>query len=292
MTTDRTRVERASLQIGVALLVALASAGATSAAEKAVQVMVLGSYHMDNPGRDVHNLEADDVLTPKRQNELEELVTRLARFQPTKIAVEVPFSSSGDDGAKDRKHSGFLDRYQDYLQGEMEPNRNEVVQVGFRLAKKLGHPRLYGIDAPGPFPYGALSAWAQEHGQRQRLDDSRKVAEAFLKEMGDLLKENSIRECFSVFNTPEFALRTHQSYIEYFAPIGEGEEYPGADLVEGWYGRNLRIFVNLGRIAEPGDRILVLYGAGHSYYLRQLTLEAPGFELVEPVPYLESAISK
>lgn len=34
------------------------------------EVLVLGVYHMANPGRDVANLEADDVLSTRRQTEI------------------------------------------------------------------------------------------------------------------------------------------------------------------------------------------------------------------------------
>ena len=52
-------------------------------------VMILGTYHMANPGGDAVNFEADDVLAPKKQRELQQLVKPLARFRPTKIAIEV-----------------------------------------------------------------------------------------------------------------------------------------------------------------------------------------------------------
>ena len=53
------------------------------------KIMILGTYHMDNPRLDAKNLEADDVLLPKRQREIAELNEKLARFNPTKIAVEL-----------------------------------------------------------------------------------------------------------------------------------------------------------------------------------------------------------
>lgn len=52
---------------------------------------ILGAYHMGNPGQDQFNVVADDVLSPKRQNEIEELRDRLAAYQATKIAVEGDF---------------------------------------------------------------------------------------------------------------------------------------------------------------------------------------------------------
>ena len=53
-----------------------------------VQVMILGTYHFGNPGLDLHNMKSESVLTPGRQKELDDIATRLAKFNPTKIAVE------------------------------------------------------------------------------------------------------------------------------------------------------------------------------------------------------------
>ncbi len=52
--------------------------------------MILGMYHMSNPGLDVNNIKADDVLAPKRQAEIADFVAQIKRFKPTKIAIEVP----------------------------------------------------------------------------------------------------------------------------------------------------------------------------------------------------------
>ena len=51
-------------------------------------IMLLGTYHMANPGVDAVNFEADDVLALKRQREMQQLIEQLARFNPTKIAIE------------------------------------------------------------------------------------------------------------------------------------------------------------------------------------------------------------
>jgi len=52
------------------------------------EVLVLGTYHMANPGRDIFNTQADDVLAPKRQAEIAQLLEVLKKFQPTKVAIE------------------------------------------------------------------------------------------------------------------------------------------------------------------------------------------------------------
>ena len=59
------------------VLVAVASAqtkeGVGTASAKKARVLVLGVLHMANPGKDMFNLQVDDVLAPKRQKELSEL---------------------------------------------------------------------------------------------------------------------------------------------------------------------------------------------------------------------------
>ncbi|HWW62148.1 MAG TPA: DUF5694 domain-containing protein, partial [Thermoanaerobaculia bacterium] len=104
------------------------------------EVLVLGTYHMNNPGRDIVNTQVDDVLAPKRQAEVATLIEALAAFKPTKIAVE----RSTDDA---RIHKD----YAAYLAGTHELTRNEIEQIGFRLAKELGHKDIYGVDTDGEF---------------------------------------------------------------------------------------------------------------------------------------------
>jgi hypothetical protein len=51
-------------------------------------VMLLGTFHM-RPSSDMHQLELDNLLAPKRQEEIREVVDRMKRYNPTKVAVEV-----------------------------------------------------------------------------------------------------------------------------------------------------------------------------------------------------------
>src|SRR5215475_2019039 len=57
-------------------------------AQKKAHVLVLGTFHMANPGHDIFNLKVDDVLAPRRQKEIGETVAELKKFRPTKIAIE------------------------------------------------------------------------------------------------------------------------------------------------------------------------------------------------------------
>src|SRR5256884_7368499 len=158
------KIERVSLMTVGLLFVLVAAASAqtkeavrTTSAKKA-RVLVLGVFHMANPGRDMFNLQVDDVLAPRRQKELSDLAEMLKRFQPTKIALESPAGSE-----KIRK------QYEDYLAGNYSLTRSESDQIGFRLAKELGHKQVCGIDIQGDFPFDRSEEHTSELQSRLHL---------------------------------------------------------------------------------------------------------------------------
>ena len=50
--------------------------------DDAIHLLILGTYHMGNPGLDAVNVHADDVLTKRRQSELALLNASLLKFRP------------------------------------------------------------------------------------------------------------------------------------------------------------------------------------------------------------------
>src|SRR5437016_6073179 len=82
------------------------------------QLLILGNYHMSNPGLDSTNLQADDVLSPRRQEEIADVVEHLARFAPTRIAIEAPYRDTWSTAS-----------YGKYLQGQHTLGRNETEQI-------------------------------------------------------------------------------------------------------------------------------------------------------------------
>jgi hypothetical protein len=232
------------------------------------EVLVLGTYHMANPGRDIHNMKADDVLAPKRQAEIAELISTLKRFRPTRIAVE---RNVGDERtAKD---------YAGYLAGTHELTRNEIEQVGFRLAKELGHTAVHPVDADGEFPYPRLVKYAQATGRAKELDAISDAFAAEVKAQGEYLASHTILQALLSINADDKVAREvglHQR----MAHLGENGDWAGADLLADWYRRNARIFTNVTRIADsPDERVLVIYGAGHLGLLREAVANDPTLRL-------------
>lgn len=235
-------------------------------------LLVLGTGHLNNPGRDLFNIKVDDVLAEARQKEIAAVVDQLALFQPTHIAVEWP--------SKDQTR---LDaRYRDYREARYQLGRGEVDQIGLRLAAKLGLKRVYAVnwleEPPGKDEDYDWLSYGKSHGQQALVaamtDPKRAVG---VIELGS----KSIGTWFLELNRPKALLANHRNYFDW-ARIGDEERQPGANWVGAWYARNLRIFNNILRMSDRSqDRILVVYGQGHAYLLRQFATESGAFRLID-----------
>jgi len=248
--------------------VAQQSATASSAAQSRAEVLVLGVYHMANPGRDVFNTEADDVLAPKRQAEIEALIEVLKRFQPTKVAVEASFSDNG-----------VARRYSEYVAGTHELTRNETEQIGFRLARELGHESVYPVDVTGEFPYPRLVDYAKANGQSDAFDALMAEVGETVEAQSEYLASHTVLEALLYMNADERVTADVGFYYRQ-AHFGEAWNWAGADLVAAWFKRNIRIYSNIvDLIDSPQERVLVIFGAGHLGWLRQNIVNDPGLRL-------------
>ena len=263
----------AKLLVLLGALIAVGNAMAQEAAKPApTKVMIVGTFHLDNPGKDVFNVQVDDVLTEKRQAELADIAKGLARFEPTQVMVEWPQAMTDE-------------RYASYRAGKLEPSRNEVVQLGFRLAALRELDRVYGIDVGGEFPFDAVKEYASSHAMQPRLDASLAGAGKEVQNLSQRVAKGSLGSVLRYMNTPARALENHGFYVDMLR-YGDGETQPGARLASAWYARNLAICARLLQSLPEGGRAVVFFGEGHAYLLRQCVIEAPGVELVEANDYL------
>lgn len=239
-------------------------------------VLVLATYHMNNPGLDVLNVQSDDVLTEKRQREIREFVKLLKRFKPTIIAVEIPFGSAK-----------LAERYNRYLRGEYQLTRDESDQIGFRLAKELNHQKMYGIDAAGAFDIGRVFAFAGANNQQDIVDRGMVIGKRQVAEENKLIQTTTITEIYKVINDQRRINESHQAYLM-MSRIGKDKEYPGVNLLADWYERNLKIFSNISRITQSkDDRILVIIGGGHVRLLQQFIEDSGEYNLEKAGKYFQ-----
>lgn len=263
---------------------ALIVAAPAMAAEEPVQVLVLGTYHFGNPGLDLNNVKADSVLTPKRQAELDRVARALASFKPTRVMVEM--QSEAPDFAV-----AEFGRFDDAM---LAKTANEIVQIGYRTARLAGVQTVNGIDEqpkagePDYFPYDKLQSAAAKAGQTAALEASNVPIAALMKAFEAAQKTSSVGQLLRRMNDPKSPVAGMDSYYSVL-DMGDADDQAGADLNAMWYLRNAKIFGKLMQVAKPGDRILVVYGSGHGFWLRHFASLTPGYRNVDVMPYLAKA---
>ncbi len=258
-------LNRFLLILALTLASAIASLGQQTTAR--AEVLVLGVYHMANPGRDVFNMNADDVLAPRRQAEIAQLIEILKKFQPTKIAIEADMYGR-------RKQE-----YADYLSGKHTLSRNENDQIGYRLAKELRHSTIYPVDVDGDFPFKRFMNYAKASGRAKELEALMNEIGAMVKAQGEFLASHTVLETLLYMNADEKVARDVGFYYRQ-AHFSEPGDWAGADLVSDWFRRNMRIYSNIVKLVDsPNERVLVIYGAGHLGWLQHSFSSDPSFRL-------------
>ncbi len=260
----------------IVVLASLSNADARNRQEKKrAQVMVLGVYHMDNPNQDYVKTNVDDHLSQKRQEQIAEVAALLAKFKPTRIVLEAV------DGV-----SPVPRNYEAYLKGEYTLKADERDQLGFRLAKQLGHKRVYGVDHRLGMDIESVVQAAQQSGNRAFLETFQSVM-AEVQEFEKRKATMTVREILAEMNDQKQIVKAHDLYLQ-IARVRSGEKFVGADVLTAWYQRNFRIFSNLAPVIElTEDRVLVIFGQGHAPILREMVQSSPDLQLVEPNDYLK-----
>lgn len=232
------------------------------------QVMVVGLYHFDNPGRDLFNIHSEGILTPEKQKEIAAVIEVLKRFRPTKVAIEAPVGS-----AKVQK------QYADYVAGACTLTANETDQIGFRLAKEMGHSKIYPVDVEFPFDFEDVAKFADAHQQTQYTNGAFDVAKQEVAKIQDHVDHGTVLETLRYMNDPAQVAKGHSFYMM-LANVGAGDDYPGAKLLGEWYQRNVQIYGNIRKIIDsPDDRVVVIYGAGHLFWLERDVIDSGDLRL-------------
>ena len=243
-----------------------------------VKTLLVGSFHFGYPNLDGHKTDSSkmlDVLSARRQQEIRQLADVIASFKPTRIYIE----------SRNQRYSDSL--YQAYRAGKYTLGRNEIDQLAFRVAKELGHPTVYAVDAPGftnenwnKYPF-LDSLWKNAIPIDSTRDILFDKGYKQLYDAGDSLElQNTMLESFLLMADPHVLRRYHGHYL---TSGFNTTDHKGPDrLAMWWYTRNLRIFNNILKSKPaPTDRIMVLFGNGHMPILKHCFQSSPEFEVVE-----------
>ena len=169
--------------------------------------------------------------------------------------------------------------YADYLAGKHALTRNEIEQLGFRLAHDLGQTSIHGVDADGEFPYARVADYAKARDRSAEFDAIGKGWEKLVQAQNAYLGSHTILETLLYVNADERVADDMRGYYR-LVRFGEPWNWAGADLLADWFRRNARIYSNVLSLADaPGERVLVLFGSGHLCWLRSNFSSDPSIRL-------------
>ena len=268
--------------IAMAMAPAFPAAAQAAAPADATPPDPVASYHMANHNRDVHNTRADDVLAAKRQQEIAEVARLIERYRPTKVMVEADPASQAKLDAE----------FAASCKGDRRLGRDEIEQVGYRVACDLGLPGVVGVNWNdlGPIPDEAsvdyVAAIDRPGQQAQRARDMA-VGNAQAAHDQAVLDHGSIGDMLRYLNSPEWLAANARAYFR-IGLYGTREDPAGANWMMLWFGRNQYIFNNIVRNTQPGDRVLVVYGAGHGNLLRQFAADSGFYRLEDTARWLRA----
>ncbi|WP_058300642.1 DUF5694 domain-containing protein [Gorillibacterium timonense] len=245
---------------------------------KLPKLLLLGTFHMGST-TDLFSARTEFVLSAQRRQEIAEVVERLRRFHPTKVALELVT----------KQNDTVNEQYRQYRKGSFELPVNEAYQLGFRIAADLVHEQVYCIDwmekGAGTKSAGEVYEWAKEH-QPALWDE----IYGWLFHSGDQPAAPSYRSILEMYrdcNEPTGVKKHHTMNLN-MARIGDGDQYVGVEWLIWWYQRNLILFSNLARLADSSDdRILLIIGSAHVELLSRFIEESGRFELDSAWNYLE-----
>jgi hypothetical protein len=247
------------------------NAAAQQKNKKEIKVLLVGTFHFDNPGLDVAKFKDADILSPKRQAEVEEVVRLLKVFSPDKIFIEaIPSRQLQIDSS-----------FAAYKIGKRKLGASEVDQLGFRLAKLLGLSTLYGVDYhEAEFPFDSLMKSAMEAGQTDITDAVQKTIEEVQISFNEALQKSTIKEMLLRENSKELMNLQHEFYFKLLA-AGRFGNHVGSYLVSEWWRRNMVIYENILKQVNEGDKkIMVIFGSGHTAILGEIMKYNPEIKLV------------
>jgi len=249
------------------------------------KVMTLGVFHFDYPNLDYKKVSDKDkisVLDEPFQSEIVAIAKAIEEFKPTIVVVE-----------REPKYQHRTDSlYAEYVQGRFMLKKNEIYQLGFRIAKDRGLAGVHCVDNFGrhyPSVEGILTD-SIRLGRFSKYYDY--VHDSLYADEPKEPRMSSVIDALMKANEPAGIKHDLGVYLQ--GPFSYEEkpgDFMGVDFETGrWFNRNLRIYRNIQRIPHTSkDRILVIFGSGHLNLLNPFIDASREFELVSSYPYLKKA---
>lgn len=271
-----------------------------------IPILLLSTYHFVNQGMDTYNYDIDNYFTEKRQSEIQDLISALSKFKPTKVLIE-------QNPNLQSKHDSLYSMYKnDNLDFEkLEGGQNEMYQIGYKLSKKNNLEKVHCIDADGWFLGSVVQIVADSMNLENYLTYKKSYA-ADSKNDNDYIANHTLLENFRKINSQDEILEKHYDYNNHMIKVKDPQnilespyrekpmeidgykymmrsldgENIGVETYIEWFKRNVRIYANILELAEGQDRIILIIGTSHIRPLQLFFQDNPDFHLVETLDYL------
>lgn len=182
-----------------------------SSGPKPTQIVLLGTAHFTGV--------APDILSEKRQEELEVVAKRIADWEPDQYFVECPF---GHQTALDSVYSVYRGGNYDLSDPGGLVGRGEIYQLGFRTAARAELNGVECVDAKTSVPYDRAQEVAEEHNP-ELLESYRQYSDTTF-DRGSLFADHTIREALLTLNTEQKLWETYKKYLYYYARMGSFDQ--------------------------------------------------------------------
>lgn len=257
------------------------------AQSKPAELLLIGTFHFDNPGLDVSKLNTLDVLSPKVQAELETMTSHLAAFRPDKVFVEWP---ADDQKSLDELYAAYLNgTFTTYVKTKYPKSantfygKNEIFQLAFRAGKKAGLTKMHAIDYKKvQFPYDSVMQAMQSAHQEGLMQSVQAYVKTYETSMNKKLTTLTLPQVLLDENTMASIEFNKGFYLDKLNRAGSLTNFNGAFLVSEWYRRNLYMYSIVQKTVQPTDaKVIVLAGAGHTAMMREFAEHDSAFRLRE-----------
>lgn len=258
-------------------LLPIISKAQETAFPKKIKVILLGTFHFGSTS-DKNRTSFPDLFSEKRQQELDEMVNKLAKVNPAKIFIEASKSYQQTSDSN----------YNLYSKEQLKDSsdlRNEIAQIGYRLAKKATLNPPLCVDYKQEIRYDLINQFEKGIGADSTLQYPKffDIAYPFIDTTKRIsLKKMDLSTYYKGLNDEYHRKQNEFDYLHYALNYGYKEDYSGAEFTASWYSRNLKIFTNILRELEPKDDcIVIIFGSGHTAILRQFFENHPSFEIID-----------
>lgn len=231
------------------------------------EVLLVGTSHWNNYKKadfDVAQTNEIDILSATYQKDLNDIADKIVAFKPDKIFVERTLNYQP-------KLDSLLNLYKTTEWGN--DKRNEIYQLGFRVAKTLKHDRVYGIDFRNTeFPYDSLMKAMETAKQTTLISSFNADIKQFETNYNTLVSEQrSLKDILYFLNDDKQRQLDLSWYLEGANKGGDLNSTVGSFLASEWIKRNIYSYGLIQKYTQSKDkRIMILIGASHIAVLKQL----------------------